>query len=257
MQASGPSALVFEPDLDLDAVLDDLTVLDDCASTSRPPRSAMLRTVFDAVVTAWRAASLHDLGLVPTISRMMMTPTAASSILMDGHHDTRPTRFRAGLVAAQEIRRRRSGALDGHRLVCQGPGPDLVETGAAVDGSIVPGRERYDGLTPAGPADRGMELSWALVRSSALRDRPARGTALWVVGQPLAGKEGLLAGGEAELLRTIATGQATVLVHPLQTLLGSDATTQRSATPSGQRVGGERAWEGCAPGRPGLGARYS
>src|SRR4026209_1356689 len=34
----------------------------------------MLRTVFDAVATARRAASLHDLGLVPTISRMMITP---------------------------------------------------------------------------------------------------------------------------------------------------------------------------------------
>src|SRR4051794_26702752 len=36
----------------------------------------MLRTVFDAVATACRAASLHDLGLVPTISRMMITPNA-------------------------------------------------------------------------------------------------------------------------------------------------------------------------------------
>src|SRR6185436_3212746 len=35
----------------------------------------MLRTVFDAVATACRAASLHDRGLVPTISRMMITPT--------------------------------------------------------------------------------------------------------------------------------------------------------------------------------------
>lgn len=35
----------------------------------------MLRTVLDAVATAWRAASLHDTGLVPTISRMMITPT--------------------------------------------------------------------------------------------------------------------------------------------------------------------------------------
>jgi len=35
----------------------------------------MLRTVFDAVATAWRAASLQDLGLVPTISRTMITPT--------------------------------------------------------------------------------------------------------------------------------------------------------------------------------------
>jgi hypothetical protein len=37
----------------------------------------MLRTVRDAVATAWRAASLHDFGLVPTISRMMMTPATA------------------------------------------------------------------------------------------------------------------------------------------------------------------------------------
>jgi hypothetical protein len=37
----------------------------------------MLRTVFEAVATAWRAASLQDRGLVPTISRMMMTPTVA------------------------------------------------------------------------------------------------------------------------------------------------------------------------------------
>jgi hypothetical protein len=29
-----------------------------------------------AVATAWRAASLQDWGLVPTISRMMITPTA-------------------------------------------------------------------------------------------------------------------------------------------------------------------------------------
>ena len=37
----------------------------------------MLRTVFEAVATAYAAASLHDCGLVPTISRMMMTPTVA------------------------------------------------------------------------------------------------------------------------------------------------------------------------------------
>jgi hypothetical protein len=38
----------------------------------------MLRTVFEAVATAWRAASLHDRGLVPTISRMMITPMCSS-----------------------------------------------------------------------------------------------------------------------------------------------------------------------------------
>jgi len=31
-----------------------------------------------AVATAWRAASLHDRGLVPTISRTMITPTVSS-----------------------------------------------------------------------------------------------------------------------------------------------------------------------------------
>src|SRR5678815_381096 len=31
----------------------------------------MFRTVREAVATAWRAASDHDFGLVPTISRMM------------------------------------------------------------------------------------------------------------------------------------------------------------------------------------------
>jgi len=32
-----------------------------------------------AVATAWRAASLHERGLVPTISRMMITPIGPSS----------------------------------------------------------------------------------------------------------------------------------------------------------------------------------
>src|SRR5450756_2178096 len=37
----------------------------------------MFRTVRDAVATACRAASLHEVGLVPTISRMMITPIRA------------------------------------------------------------------------------------------------------------------------------------------------------------------------------------
>jgi hypothetical protein len=40
----------------------------------------MLRTVLDAVATATRAASDHEFGLVPTISRMMMTPICASLV---------------------------------------------------------------------------------------------------------------------------------------------------------------------------------
>ena len=118
------------------------------------------------------------------------------------------------------LRRFERMGLDGRRLgerACS----DLVEAGAAIDGSIVPWRERYDGLTPAGPADRGVELARTLARAGPLGDRPARRAPLGVVGQPLAGKEGLFAGREAELLGTVATGQASVLVHPLQTLLGT------------------------------------
>src|SRR2546430_1176212 len=55
-------------------------------STISPPETSavdfttsivrMFRTVLLAVATACRAASLHERGLVPTISRMMMTPIA-------------------------------------------------------------------------------------------------------------------------------------------------------------------------------------
>ena len=72
----GGSALVLEADLELDVVLDDLAVLD-LAVDFTTSIVRMLRTVFDAVATAWRAASDHDRGLVPTISRMMITPTGS------------------------------------------------------------------------------------------------------------------------------------------------------------------------------------
>jgi hypothetical protein len=103
----------------------------------------------------------------------------------------------------------------------QRPCSNLIEAGAAIDGSIIPRRERYDGLAPAGAADRSVEFSWAFAGARPLGRRAARWASLRVVGQPLARKEGLLTGREAELLRTVATGQTTVLVHPLQTLLGS------------------------------------
>ena len=142
-----------------------------------------------------------------------------------------------------------TGRLDGGRRG-QGPGSDLVEARAAIDGSIVPRREWHDGLTPAGPAHRGMKLSWALGGASALGDRSAGRTPLGVVGQPLAREEGLLAGREDELLGAIATGQSTVLVHPLQTLLRSPALTVKSRGTEGGRVGDGRAFlKGCAPGR--------
>ena len=50
----------------------------------------MLRTVFDAVSTARRAASLQEFGLRPTISRMMMTPMRSLSSLGAGTVPRRP-----------------------------------------------------------------------------------------------------------------------------------------------------------------------
>jgi hypothetical protein len=102
-----------------------------------------------------------------------------------------------------------------------------------------------------------MELARTLIGSRTLRYSPARRAALGVVGQPLAGKEGLLAGGEAELLGTIATGQATVLIHPLQTLLGSDAPHGRAPRDREGNGSAADAMGRGASGRPGLGARNS
>jgi hypothetical protein len=56
-------------------------------------------------------------------------------------------------------------------------------------------------------------------RSGTLRDRPASWTSLWVVQETLATEKGLLAAGEDEFLRAIATGQRSILVHPLPNLL--------------------------------------
>jgi hypothetical protein len=41
----------------------------------------MLQTVWAAVATAWRAASDHEPGLVPTISRMMWSPWPPSRLV--------------------------------------------------------------------------------------------------------------------------------------------------------------------------------
>jgi hypothetical protein len=78
-----------------------------------------------------------------------------------------------------------------------------------------------------------MEFARSLARAGSLGHGSTGWAALGVVGQPLRGKKGLLAGGEDELLATIATGQTTVLVHPLQTLLGSDAVDGRALRPGG------------------------
>jgi hypothetical protein len=144
----------------------------------------------------------------------MVDPTGCA------RHATRPTRRRIDLVSFAY----RSLGVRG-RL--QRPGADLVEARAAVHRSIVAWRERHDGLAPTGAADRCMELARTLVVPRPLGRGATRRTALRIVDQALAGIEGLFAGGEGELLRTVSTGQRTVLVHLLQTLL---ARTQRRVT---------------------------
>ena len=72
---------------------------------------------------------------------------------------------------------------------------------------------------------------------------------LRVVHEPLAGVEGLFAGREREFLGAVATGQRTVLVHPLHTLHG---TGRRNLGSRGARgvigSGAGRAKSGCALG---------
>jgi hypothetical protein len=109
----------------------------------------------------------------------------------------------------------------GVRRLPDGSGPDLVEARAAVHGAIVTWRERNHRLAPATATDRSVELPRTTGRSGAFRYRPARGTTLRVVQQTLATEKRLLAAGEDELLRTIAAGQRSVLVHPLPNLLCS------------------------------------
>src|SRR5687768_9594892 len=120
----------------------------------------------------------------------------------------------------------------GVRWRLEGAGPDLVEARAAVHRPVITRRERHDRLPAARTADRCVELARPFVRSGALRRRSAGGAALGVVDQALAGIEGLLAGREDELLGAISTGQRTVFVHPLQTLLA------RSQDPSRPRPRG-------------------
>src|SRR5207247_1939040 len=75
----------------------------------------------------------------------------------------------------------------------QGPSADLVEARAAIDGPVVARRERDNGLTPAGPANRGVELARAFAGAGSFGNGSARWASLGVVGQPLRGKERLLA----------------------------------------------------------------
>src|SRR5436190_5557184 len=130
----------------------------------------------------------------------------------------RPTlagRPRCAVTVAQgRCRTRLDGDGFSHRC-----GADLVETGAAVDRSVVARSERDHGLPAAAAADRGVELAGSTDGSSALGDRPTGRTSLGVVEQALAREERLLAAGKDELACAISAGEATVLEHACLFLL--------------------------------------
>jgi hypothetical protein len=136
----------------------------------------------------------------------------------------------------------------------QGARADFVEARAAVHRAIVTRRERHDRLAAARAADRGVELAWTFVGSGALGRSSAGRAPLRVVDQTLAGIEGLFTGRKHELLGTIATGQTTVFVHPLQTSSARTRRWSRRGRPPDRTEGTEARGKWAArPSRPGLG----
>ena len=123
----------------------------------------------------------------------------------------------------------------------RGAGPDLVETRAAIDGSVVPGSERDHRLASAAAADRGVELARSARGSGALGDSPTGRAALGVVEQALAREERLLAAGERELACAVAAGEAAVLEHAcLFLLLGAVAPVCVAAPRASWSIRGRR-----------------
>lgn len=110
----------------------------------------------------------------------------------------------------------RSGG-DGRRCLC--PGSDLVEAGAAIDGSIVARRERDHRLAAASAADRRVELARTAVGSSPFGHGAAGRAALRIVEKTLGRKERLLPTRERELPGAIAAGEGAILKHDAGALL--------------------------------------
>jgi len=122
--------------------------------------------------------------------------------------------------------------------------PDLVEARAAVDGPIVPGRERDDRLAAARAADRGVELARPIDGAGALGCCSAARATLRVVLETLAGEERLLPRGEQEFLRTVTTIERSILVHP-----GPSSSSGVSCRSVGRGRNQTRRWGwGCALG---------
>src|SRR5436190_11165179 len=205
----------------------------------------MLRTVFEAVATAWRAASLHERGLVPTISRMMMTPIGPpllSSLDLTGGpslavESTRPAPMPASRDGSLRALAARRSSDRGRRL--DRPRADLVEAGAAVHRPIIPWRERHHSLTTTAAADRRVELAGTADGPGPLRHSPARWAPLGVVQEPFAREEGLFATRKHKLTCAVAAGEGSILEHVGPVLLvppdrpGSRGPPRRT----GRRIG--------------------
>jgi hypothetical protein len=132
--------------------------------------------------------------------------------------------------------------------------PNLVETGAAVDGPVVARSKRDHRLAATATADRGVELARGTDSPGALGDSPTGRASLGVVEQPLAGEEGLLTAREDELTRAVAAGEGAVLEHAcLFLLLGADAPVCVAAPRASRSIGRRRQEGAHRPVRTGLG----
>lgn len=115
---------------------------------------------------------------------------------------------------------------------------DLVEAATAVDGPVVPWRERDHRLAATRRADRRVVLTRSPDGPSSLRGGAARWASLWIVDQPLASEEGLFPRREDERLTTIPAGERAILEHPLRVLLWGAGRVGRVAR--GHRATGHR-----------------
>src|SRR5436190_10881807 len=104
---------------------------------------------------------------------------------------------------------------------------DLVEARTAINGTIIARRERHSRLAAAFTAYGGVVFPRSSTQARTLGRGSTRWTPLGVVLETLAGKEGLLAAREDELLAAITAGQYAVLVHPLLEPPREDAVTSR------------------------------
>ena len=111
----------------------------------------------------------------------------------------------------------RPGRSGGRRQLDRGSRrcANLVEAGAAVDGTIVAWGERDDRLPSAHCTDGGVILPRSPGRSSVAGCLPTRGAPLGIVLEPLCGEKGLLACGKGEFHPAVTTGKRAILVHLL------------------------------------------